>query len=356
LTGDSAALGRRHGELFGPAIREITEERMRLCRDRFWAGDTDGGVDLGALAAACWDAQRSYDDLTTEELEALAVAAGVPAPHLLIANGFTDFVDAVRGARQPDNDPGQCTAALVAAGNATDGRAHLAQTWDMHTTATPHIRLLTLHATDQPRVTVFTLCGGIGMIGMNEHGLAVGINNLVTTDGRPGVLWTTAVRRLLRERTADDALAVLEATPLAGAHHYLLLDAEGAGYSVEATPTLCRHSRLTTKLLHTNHCVLPEAAAIEAEKAPVAYENTRQRLETASAWVEAHPDKLNRTGLRELLSLPGSICHGPFEGYDIETGGAVVMTPRDRSVDAVWARPTPDRFRSFSPAAPAQPA
>lgn len=324
---------------------------MRLCHDKFWAGGEGAGVDIEALAQACWDAQRAYDRLTTVELEALAEAAGVEPAHLLIANGFTDFVDAVRGAAgsvPPSEDPGQCTAVLVAASTSSDGKPYLAQTWDMHTTATPYIRLLTMQATDQPHCTVFTLCGGIGMIGMNEHGLAVGINNLVTTDGRPGVVWTTAVRRMLRERTADDALAVLKNTPLAGAHHYLLLDANSVGYSVEATPTRFRFRTLKSTLSHANHCLDPEVIAIEADKAQPAYENTRQRLTAADRWIEDHAGELDRLTLRGLLCLSGSICHGPFEGYDVETGGAVVMSPTTRTLDAAWQQPVPDDFASFT--------
>ncbi|MEZ4609969.1 MAG: hypothetical protein R2838_06930 [Caldilineaceae bacterium] len=42
----------------------------------------------------------------------------------------------------------------------------------------------------------FTITGCVGMIGMNEHGVAVGINNLLGRDGRPGVHWPFVVRHV----------------------------------------------------------------------------------------------------------------------------------------------------------------
>jgi isopenicillin-N N-acyltransferase-like protein len=355
FAGDTTAVGLAHGRAFADAIAALTEDRVRLCRDAFWAGAASHRTDIDAVASACWDAQRRYDGPTTLELERIADTSGVPAEHLLIANGFTDVVDAIRAASSESvgpppssDDPGQCTAVLVAAHAAADGHAHLAQTWDMHPSVSPHLRVMHLRFTDQPAVTVMTLCGGIGMIGMNEHGLAIGINNLVTRDGRPGVVWTSAVRRMLRERTAHDALDVLRQTPLAGAHHYLLLDAAGAGFAVEASPTRTAVRRLDTTLTHTNHCLAPELIDLEADKTPPAHRNTRDRLAAAQRWLRDHPDRLDRVGLRGLLSLPGSVCHGPFAGYDIETAGAVVMTPAARAFDAAGRSPTPDRFTAFS--------
>ncbi|MEM7681496.1 MAG: C45 family peptidase [Planctomycetota bacterium] len=362
LTGDSPAIGLAHGRSWPEDIAQLAEERTRLSRDAFWAGQGSSRIDVAPIAQACWDAQQRYDERTTAELEAMAQASGVPAEDLLIAGGFTDFVDAVRAAGSgpvpPDNDPGQCTAVLVSTQASADGRPYLAQTWDMHPSATAHLRVLTLRPTDQPACVLLTLAGCVGMTGINHYGVAVGINNLATRDGRPGVLWPSVVRKMLRETSADGALRVLRETPLAGAHHYLILDPQGVGYSVEATPTRCAITPLLSVLAHTNHCLAEEAVAVEAEKTGPASENTRGRLASARVWLAKHGDRLHRLGLRDMLCLTGAdgdtsaaICHGPYAGYDIETGGAVVMSPVDRALDAGWRRPRPDDFAAYTLAA-----
>ncbi len=370
IDGDAAAMGHAHGTAFRSEIQLLTQERMRLCYDRFWIGEGSEAVNPETLAEACWEQQQRYDDLTTAELEAIARAADVPARDLLVTGGFTDFVDALRGGaaggaknQTPLEDPGQCTAVLVAANSAADGRPLLAQTWDMHPTATPYIRVLDLRSTDQPAAIVFTVTGCPAMIGVNEHGLAIGINNMVTADGRPGVMWTSVVRRMLRARNADEALALLKVAPVAGAHHYLLLDAASTGYSVERSPTRLAVRTLESTLAHTNHCLDSELISIEPPRGDAPAYSTRNRLRTAEEWLEAHPADCSRRGLWQLLnrfdeSDPlGSICHGPQPGYDVETGGAVVISPRDAAMDAVWGqgdvhndadRIAPQTFKVFS--------
>ncbi len=368
IDGDAEAMGRIHGTAFRTEIQTLTEERMRLCYDRFWIGEGRATVNPMALAKACWEHQQRYDDLVTAELEGIARAADVPACDLLVTGGFTDFVDALRGGsasgQKPIDDPGQCTAVLVAAKVAADGRPLLAQTWDMHPSATPYIRVLDLRSTDQPAAVVFTVTGCPAMIGVNEHGLAIGINNMVTSDGRPGVMWTSVVRRMLRARNADEALALLNAAPVAGAHHYLLLDAESTGYSVERSPTRIAVWSLESTLAHTNHCLNSELINIEPPRGAVPAYSTRNRLRTAADWLEGHPADCSRSGLWRLLNHfderdpLGSICHGPQPGYDVETGGAVVISPRDRAMDATWGqsdvrnatdRIAPETFNVFSP-------
>jgi isopenicillin-N N-acyltransferase-like protein len=346
--GDAEQLGQAHGERFRAEIQSLTEERMRLCHDGFWTGEGGAKPEPTALGKKCWEYQQRYDERTTAELVGIARAADVPASDLLVTGGFTDFVDVLRGrgtsSGQPVNDPGQCTAVLIAADAAADGQPLLAQTWDMHTSATPFIKVLDLRSTDQPAAVVFTVAGCPAMIGVNEYGLAVGINNMVTSDGRPGVMWTSVVRRILRSRNANEAVALLEEAPVAGAHHYLLLDSENVGYSVERSPTQFSARTLVTTLAHTNHCLTPDLKTIEPTRGAAPVYSSIHRLQSAEDWLVSNAHACSRKGIWQLLNRYdendplGSICHGPLPDYDVETGGAVVIAPRERSMDAVWGQ------------------
>ncbi len=82
-----------------------------------------------------------------------------------------------------------------------------------------------------------------------------------------GVTWPFVVRKALRQTSFDAALECIVEAPLAGAHNFMLLDAEGNGASVEATPTKQHVEYLESEtLVHTNHCLAPETAAVEAER------------------------------------------------------------------------------------------
>ena len=62
----------------------------------------------------------------------------------------------------------------------------------------------------------------MGQLGMNEHGLCIGINNLVAKDGQIGVTWNFVVRKALQQKTAEEALRCVTEAKLAGAHNFLI--------------------------------------------------------------------------------------------------------------------------------------
>src|SRR5690606_5110350 len=136
------------------------------------------------------------------------------------------------------------------------GGGALAQTWDMHEGSAEHLVLLHGKPHDAPDFVVYTTAGCLGMIGMNEAGVSVGINNLMAADGRIGITWPFVVRAMLEQETAQAAFEVLLGTPLAGGHNYLVMDATGVGINVEAMSTRTHVTRLgDAPLVHANHCL-----------------------------------------------------------------------------------------------------
>ena len=182
-----------------------------------------------------------------DEMRGMADATGIGLNELVIMNGFTDFVDVIAnpallgdlrtGGVMPgdDFDGGGCTAFIVAPAVTGDGRGYLGQTWDMHTSATPYVMLLDVRPQDGPRLLTFTLTGCVGMIGMNEHGVAVGINNLLGADGRVGVHWVYVVRKCWRSAPWTRRWTVLRGAQLSGAHNYLLLGPDATRQRCAAT-------------------------------------------------------------------------------------------------------------------------
>jgi isopenicillin-N N-acyltransferase-like protein len=157
-----------------------------------------------ALAEACLPDHEAYAPALYQELQGLAAATNLSLAELLIVGGFTDFVDTVyRAARQkngrlPIDD---CTAFIVP-DSAANGAGFFGQTWDMHDSATEFVILLDVQPDDAPRSLVFTTTGCLGQMGMNEHGICVGINNLLGADGQIGVTWPFVVRKVLQQTTS----------------------------------------------------------------------------------------------------------------------------------------------------------
>lgn len=345
LEGPARARGEAHGEAWRDDIRRYTEERVGLACGGVWAGRPATRADVLGLAEALLPHEAAWAPDEHEELLGLAAAAGITPGEALIVGGFTDFVDVVRarGGTAPDED--DCTAVLVPDHRA-DGAGFFAQTWDMHDSATEHVVLLEVRPPDAPAARVFTTVGCLAQIGMNEAGVAVGINNLTGTDGRLGVVWPTVVRRMLRETTAEGALRVLLDAPLAGAHNYLVLDALGVGFNVEAMPTHRAVTRLgEAALAHANHAVDPQARAREAARAADLVANSEERLAVARAWLDR--PRVTLDDLFALTAEPTAICRRSEPPHHLETSGAAVCRPRTRELWACWGPPTVGAWERF---------
>jgi isopenicillin-N N-acyltransferase-like protein len=291
-------------------------------------------------------AHERYSRALTEEMCGLAEATGLSLSELIVVGGFTDFVDVVwatDGHLGADED--DCTAALVPAGSAADG-GYLVQTWDMHDTAAEHVVLFDLRPDDGPAALIYSTTGCLGQIGMNEAGICVGINNLQAADGRIGVTWPHVVREVLAQASIDDALQRLLDAPLAGGHNFLLLDAEGAGYNVEALPTARHVVPLGDAVLaHTNHALGLDTLAACREKLPELQTSSEVRLQTAVAELTVGPFDVD--ALMAFTRHP-TLCYAARPPIQMETCGAVVMRPATLDLWACWGLPSANDYELFS--------
>ena len=346
LRGDAAARGAQHGSRFAASIREYTEERVHLACAGDWAGRAGTRADILRLAERMLPAHHDYAPGLYHEMLAMAEAAGISPAEAVIVGGFTDFVDAVRALGQAAPEEDDCTAALVPATPASRGVPWFAQTWDMHDTATKHVVLLDIQPDDGPAALVFSTAGCLGQIGMNEAGICVGINNLNAADGRVGVTWPFVVREVLRQTTLADALACVLRAPLAGGHDFLLLDAQGRGYNVEAMPTYAAVTPLAdAPLVHTNHCLDAACQAREAGKADELRRSSELRLEIATRMLAGEVDL---EVLLAVLREPRAICRRSTAPWHVESSGAVIARPDTRELWAVWGVPADRPFIRFA--------
>ena len=351
LEGTPYELGYAHGERFREAIIRYADERVRLAASADWTGCELGRDEVLALAQACLPAHREFTPTGYEELQGMAAATGLTLEELLIVGGFTDFVDTVyaRGASREATPYGadDCTAVLVPGARARKGQALFAQTWDMHASSAEHVLLLRGRPTGAPEFLTFTSVGCVGMIGMNEAGLVVGINNLMAGDGGIGVMWTFVVREILRRETVAQAVELLERAPLAGAHNYLLLDRSGAGANVEATSTIRHVTPLDgTLLTHTNHCLVPDTQSVERERTSASLASSKGRLDRAGELLIG--DELTPEDLQRLTADEPTICVSPQPPTHIATCGAAVMRPATGEFWAVKGAPSKGEFRRYT--------
>lgn len=327
LSGPPGEIGRGHGKELAMDIHRYLAERLRLASDGSWTGRRRSRDEILEFAAASVGAHARYAPAIHAEVEGMAEAAAVSVPELILLGGFTDMIDVLRSPL-PEDD---CTALLIPPGQAD--AAYLAQTWDMHDTAGQYIVMCRIEPDSGPAALVYTTAGCVGQMGMNEAGICVGINNLTAAEGRPGVTWPYVVRRVLAQTDLDSALACVTEADLAGGHNYLLMDASGQGYNIEAMPGKVAVDVLDdVPLVHTNHCLHSSTRALEATRAATLTKSSSERFERATTLSEE--GGLDVDGLWAILSDESSICRRSQPPDNVESCGGVVMRPSTREM---WA-------------------
>lgn len=327
---DPGARGEAHGELWREQIRELVELRCALAVKR---GAFLARGQLDALAARHIPVLAVEAPELAAELRGIARGAGVTQAQLVVLNHYTDLRDLPGELREEvvagdTPDPGGCTAVYVP--GAGQGPV-LGQTWDMHGSARPFVRVLRIRPRGgDDEMLCFTLTGCLGLMGISASGVALTINNLFTTDGQIGVLWPAVVRSLLAEASAAAARARLARMRLGGGRNFMLADGrEFFGVECSAQMQVLMQVGAGAAHLHTNHCFDPVLR--RRERVPKNSTSFR-RMELASTlYVQQQPR--DAAGLWKLLAshdgYPRSLCsHVGEASSDMNasrTCGAMVM-------------------------------
>jgi isopenicillin-N N-acyltransferase-like protein len=381
VSGTPFEMGRQHAAAYPKEIQELTEDRLQLSSNKNWTGKALSRQEVLALGQACLPYHEAYAPELMEELAGMSQVVGLSLTELMILNGFTDFIDTIYSADEkllktvgelqrlngtpktplasvdlpelpipahPAAD--DCTAFIVSPDAAAENQGVLGQTWDMHETATPYLILLRGKPNHGLRFLALTIIGCVGLIGMNEAGIAIGINNLVAGDGRVGVTWPFVVRKVLAQDNLDDALACITGVQLAGGHNYLLADATGRGYNVEAMASRYHvHEVKTGTLVHTNHCLMDQNIAVERARLPKSRASSETRLSRGEELLSR-----GQITLADLMmmtrdhSAVNGICVHSEEPLYVESCGAAIMRPATREFWAVWGHPCENEYESFT--------
>ncbi len=331
IYGDPADFGRTHGETCADLIGSYLGDRLGLSAEATWSGrSTDPDLVL-SLAEATLPFHLSYSPSLYEEMETLAQSAGITPAQAVVVGGFTDLVDVVRARVGDAPVEDDCTAVL----NPT--QRVLAQTWDMHASAVAYVLFLKLDPIIGPAALVQTTAGCLGQIGMNEAGIAIGINNL-TAYGKPGVTWPFVVRKALQQTDLDAAIETVLEANVAGGHNYLLMGPDGAGANIEAMPGSTTVTRVSGEpFVHTNHCLDPSTRGEESERAPELVASSQTRLERGQDLAY---------DLEGFFAEP-AIARRATEPHAVATCGAVAMYPAERRMETVWGVPGDRPWETF---------
>ncbi len=314
LTGDDAlGIGHEHGESFRERIAQIAEIRLeRICAMPPYRKVKD----VLALASDHVAILQKFDVDLFLEFRGIAEGSNLSFDRLVVLNHYTDLRDIMpansndRKDSSGKEDNGGCSIIYSPHGPI------LGQTWDIHGSAEPYVILLKVND-----VMVFSITGCLGMTGVNRDGLAIAINNLVSTDAKIGILWPALIRKALTHKTATSAKDEIMNAPIGSGRHFAIADKKQF-FSIETSGTkkkiiLDKNDQL---YFHTNHCLDPEM-----RKTHIILK------ESTTLWRYQQLDEVIRhtdleTSEDVFLALAKvSLPHNPKEPHKITTCGTFVV-------------------------------
>lgn len=208
--------------------------------------------------------------LIWQELEGLAEGLQAPIDEVFAWNCRGDLVRSTSDG---------CT---TVAGKSASGELIIAHNEDGFPQLRDDCALVTVTPDDGLAFTSFaypaSLCGHT--FAVNEKGIVNTVNNIRAQHRPDGMPRQIIARASLNATTLDEAIAILSATPRAGAfHHTLGQQGDSRLISIEATGSGCSVIPLTAPFGHANHLIHPQLAAVE-QVVTASSGSRQQRLET----------------------------------------------------------------------------
>jgi isopenicillin-N N-acyltransferase like protein len=355
LTGDPRERGRAYGI--------AAADRVRRSIDAYRAVFASvAGWEWGQVVAAARryePAIETFGAKYLEEMEGLAEGAGVAYEDVLAINTRTEVMFAGKartatGATGSGDGAGvdgavlgrgECSAMAVLPHRTAHGHLLVAQNWDWLVHSFETIVLLEVEQDDGPNFVTVVEAGLLAKTGLNDAGLAVATNALVTTDdrGEPGIPYHVMLRGLLDQTTMTGALARLHEGTRSSSANYLLGHRDGLAVDIEAAPGDFSRLYLIDPqdgvVLHTNHFV---ADRFDRTDVSVwAMPDSPLRLQRLRTLVSLHDGSIGtddiRTWLADHANHPAGICCHPDEQLEeIEQDSTVVSIMMDATAGRMW--------------------
>ena len=215
---------------------------------------------MRARAGAFVEPIDAYDVELLPEIEGIAEGAGVDAEDVLAINLRTEIMFGL-GGRSAPGGLRECTALCSTGGGVGWHAPVLAQNWDWKPAVREHCVVLAAAPHGRPGFVTVVEAGLLAKCGVNEAGLALATNALISTldRGAPGVPYHAVLRRILTSSSVDEAIAAVRVGPRASSANYLIADDAGRAVDLEAVPGGPSEVRAFEgqALGHANHFLWP---------------------------------------------------------------------------------------------------
>lgn len=341
LADDAFGAGLVHGRTCGEDIRFFLGDRLARI-NALRARPLDRELAL-SIARRHGQEVEAWAPELAQEIRGLAQGAGIDYDDALLLQYRRELVGWTSG---------EAHGCSLAAWRPELATPRLAQTIDLDGDVASLVRVFLTRAgaSGRPRVLMAGLAGLIGYMGVNDRGLAVGINMVLSTDWQPGISPYLLVRHVLGCDTLDQAVGELRRLPRSSSRSLTLLqgrrcvNVEMTGERLSAVEAL--------PMLHTNHFTHAGLTPLDAMN-PISRNSSRQRLSRLEALLDRlgapeSPEQM-LDALADHSMFPVGICmHAQGHVTRADTVAAVVLEPAEGRLHLRRGHPCTAATRIFS--------
>ncbi len=260
-----------------------------------WAGPWQ--VPEGCLAAA-----RKVFPRFVEELRGMADGSGTSFSDLFFLNALEEAYDF--------NNIQACSAIGIAA---PDG-VWLGHNEDWYSSDTASVIAISARPIGRPAFLSITAAPFLAAVGMNEAGLAQGVNSVSSADYRVGVPRMFSARAVLEAESIKEACLMAQPPKRAGGYNHLLVHRDREIGCLETTATEADYLPGGNITYHTNHYVSARLQKLEKTSSEHS-KNRYRRLTELRGSLSANPDpyKALSSALSDHEYRPFSLCRHEYE-------------------------------------------
>ena len=316
VTGDAASRSRQYGEL--------AAEQIRIVRAGYERAFKAQGISWSEAVQQAREYLPSIERHLPEllrEVAGIAEGSGLSSDDILTLNCRTEILHraTVSLGTSAARSPGECTSFAFEADRTWDGEVLLGQNWDWLEILQQGTILLEVDRPDAPNYVTLVEAGLLGKITLTAHGLALGLNTLVTSldGGSSGIPFHFAIRALADSAHVADALETLARLPRASSGNYVLAGSDGAILNLETSPggprNITPQVGKNGAVFHANHFMDEvvggfDLATVSMSDSYVRLGRIERRLGDG---LERYSQKQLRDALSDHAAAPNAICCHP---------------------------------------------
>lgn len=353
LTGSPHARGVKHGEEYAEDIKDNLE--TYLARFDYHGADEE----------SVYEQAEEFNSIINEEneeyateMQGIAEGSGLSISDITILNARSEIMYGAFKAEADElreTEPDGCTAFGARPEITSDGHTYIGQNWDWMPPL--NIFVMDIQRDDKPNMVALTEAGIVGgKIGINEQGLGILYNGLVTAnDGKHPFRkpYHVRFREMLDADRFDKAAEPLVTKERACSASITLGHAEGEMMNFELAPEASNYVSPKDHLLtHTNH--LEEHSDIESEFEKLLPDTLCRGPRIRRLFSRESPNidaEVAQEVFQDHFGKPASICRHPDESEPkldrLQSNGSFVLDLSEQKMYATNGPPCENEYNEY---------